>query len=259
MATGAGIYLRHTWGTTVPAYFSNPQLNTTAYAWTYVYSPKAQTAGALIEFQNYGRSENDKAPDAGNWDRKGSRIYLNDEEIMPPTWTNSGKSIGAEVDLQNENFPARQPVSVQLKEGWNKVLLKLPYVSANGVRLNKWMFTFVLTTPDGKKALEDIVYSPTQTKNPEEELTLTAPEGYTLFDIADVQAKSTFFTISSTNASKYLAIINFTVMLAPEDEVHITAPTPPATHAAYYTLAGQRIASPKQTGIYIKGSRKVVV
>ena len=301
MATGAGIYLRHTWGTTVPAYFSNPQLNTTAYAWTYVYSPKAQTAGALIEFQNYGRSENDKAPDAGNWDRKGSRIYLNDEEIMPPTWTNSGKSIGAEVDLQNENFPARQPVSVQLKEGWNKVLLKLPYVSANGVRLNKWMFTFVLTTPDGKKALEEIVYSPTQTKNPDEVLTLTAPEGYliqrysfqaqewsngatvndftvkaedgttiqpaytggadgyTLFDIADVQAKSTFFTISSTNASKYLAIINFTVMLAPEDEVHITAPTLPATHAAYYTLAGQRIATPKQSGIYIKGSRKVVV
>ena len=169
VATGAGIYLRHTWGTTVPAFFSNPQLNTTSYAWTYVYSPQAQTVGALIEFQNYGRSENDRAPDAGKWDRKGSQIYLNGEEILPPTWTNTGKSIGSEVDLQNENFPARTPVSVQLREGWNKVLVKLPYVSASGVRLNKWLFTFVLTTPDGRKALDGLVYSPTQTLNPEEE------------------------------------------------------------------------------------------
>ncbi len=169
MATGAGIYLRHTWGTTVRSYFSNPQLNTTAYAWTYVYSPQAQTAGALIEFQNYGRSENDKAPDAGNWDRKGSHIWLNGEEIAPPTWTNTGKNIGAEIDLQNENFPARKPVNVRLKQGWNKVFLKLPYVSASGVRLNKWMFTFVLTTTDGRKALDGLVYSPTKTMNFEDE------------------------------------------------------------------------------------------
>ena len=48
-ATGAAVYLRHTWGTTVPAYFQNPQINMTAYAWTYVYSPVEQEAGALIE------------------------------------------------------------------------------------------------------------------------------------------------------------------------------------------------------------------
>ncbi len=158
-ATGAGIYLRHTWGTTVPAYFASPATNTTAYAWTYVYSPTAREAGALIEFQNYGRSENDKAPDAGKWDRKGSRIWLNDEELVPPTWKNSGKSINSEVDLQNENFAAREPLRVSLRAGWNKVFVKLPYVAADGVRLNKWLFTFVLTTPDGKRALDDLVYS----------------------------------------------------------------------------------------------------
>lgn len=162
MATGAGIYLRHTWGTIVPGFFSNPQLKTTTYAWTYVYSPKSQRAGALIEIQNYGRSENDKAPDACHWDRKGSHIYLNGLEIMPPTWDNTGKSINSEVDLQNENFAAREPVSVQLRKGWNKVFLKLPYVSADGVRLNKWMFTFVLTDPTGRHALEGITYSPIQ-------------------------------------------------------------------------------------------------
>lgn len=165
LATGAGIYLRHTWGTTVPAFYSAPSLNNTAYAWTYVYSPVAQEAGALIEFQNYGRSENDKAPDAGKWDRKGSRIWLNGEELQPPTWNNSGKSINAEVPLRNENFAAREPLSVQLNAGWNKVLLKLPYVSADGVRLNKWLFTFVLTTPDGRQALDGLIYSPSQ--NPE--------------------------------------------------------------------------------------------
>lgn len=165
IVTGAGIYLRHTWGATVPAFFSSPQLNTTAYAWTYVYSPKAQICGALIEFQNYGRSENDSAPDIGKWDRKGSRVWLNGEEILPPVWTNTGRSINAETELRNENFPARKPVKVQLRKGWNKVFLKLPYIAAPGVRLNKWMFTFVLTVPDGRKAIDGVVYSPTKSVN----------------------------------------------------------------------------------------------
>lgn len=162
IATGAAIYLRHTWGSTVPAYYSNPQLNTTAYAWTYIYSEEEQTVGANIEFQNYGRSENDKAPDAGKWDRKGSRIWLNGVEIMPPVWKNTGKSISAEVDLLNENFTARSPIPIKLEKGWNKVFLKLPYVSADGVRLNKWLFTFVLTDLEGVDAVEGLIYSPNQ-------------------------------------------------------------------------------------------------
>ena len=159
-ATGAGIYLRHTWGTTVPSYYSSPQSNTTAYAWTYIYSPVAQEAGALIEFQNYGRSENDMAPENGKWDRKGSRIWFNDEEITGPTWDNAGLSISSEVPLKNENFTERQPVSIQLQKGWNKVFLKLPYVTASNVRLNKWMFTFVITDTEGKNALDGLKYSP---------------------------------------------------------------------------------------------------
>ena len=162
IATGAGIYLRHTWGNnTVPTYYGSTNYsNSTAYAWTYIYSDKAQTVGAQIEFQNYGRSEKDTAPDAGKWDRKGSRIWLNDTEILPPTWGNTGVSINNEVDLKNENFTARKPIEVTLKEGWNKVFIKLPYVGASGVRLNKWMFTFVLTDLDGKNAVEGLVYSP---------------------------------------------------------------------------------------------------
>ena len=164
IATGAGIYLRHTWGNnTVPTYYgSTNHSNSTAYAWTYVYSDKAQTVGAQIEFQNYGRSEKDTAPDAGKWDRKGSRIWLNDTEILPPTWDNTGVGINNEVDLKNENFTARKPLQVTLKQGWNKVFIKLPYVGASGVRLNKWMFTFVLTDLEGKNAVEGLIYSPNQ-------------------------------------------------------------------------------------------------
>ncbi|MCM1108934.1 MAG: beta-N-acetylhexosaminidase [Clostridium sp.] len=159
MATGAGIYLRHTWGGTIPTYFQNPQTNTTAYAWTYVYSPTEREAGALVEFQNYGRSENDRAPEAGKWDRKGSRLWVNDEEIMPPVWDNTGVGINSEVDLRNENFAARAPERIHLRKGWNKVFMKLPY-NPNGLRLAKWMFTFVLTDMEGRDAMEDLIYSP---------------------------------------------------------------------------------------------------
>ncbi len=164
VATGAGIYLRHTWGNnTMPTFYGNTNhSNATAYAWTYVYSPTQQTVGAQIEFQNYGRSEKDTAPDAGKWDRKGSDIWLNGERINPPTWDNSGKGINNEVDLLNENFTARNPIQVTLNQGWNKVFLKLPYVGASGVRLNKWMFTCVFTDLEGKNAVEGLIYSPSQ-------------------------------------------------------------------------------------------------
>lgn len=167
--TGAGIYLRHTWGGTVPGLYGNAAINQTAYAYTYIYSPVEQTAGALIEFQNYGRSENDLAPDNGKWDRKGSRVWLNDEELIAPNWTNAGRSINSEVDLGNENFTARKPLQVNLRQGWNKVFIKLPYVGAQGVRLNKWLWTFVLTDPEGHDALEGLIYSPSKCLDQESE------------------------------------------------------------------------------------------
>jgi hypothetical protein len=161
---GAGIYLRHTWGRTIPGLFGDTQTGQTAYAYTYIYSPISQTVGAQIEFQNYGRSEKDKAPYNGTWDYKGSCVWINDTIINPPTWINSGKTITNEEELQNENFSNRAPLLIKLKKGWNKVLIKLPYVSVASdiVRLNKWMFTFVLTDEAGRDALEGLIYSPTQ-------------------------------------------------------------------------------------------------
>ena len=163
IATGAGIYLAHTWGNSIiDAYYDNPQYNHTAYAWTYVYSPEAQTVGAQIEFQNYSRSEQDGAAPAGKWDQFGSKIWINGKEIAAPTWDNTGVSISSkEVMLKNENFPGRKPVAVTLKEGWNKVFIKLPYFN-KGYRLKKWMFTCVFTDTEGKNAVEGLIYSPNQ-------------------------------------------------------------------------------------------------
>lgn len=158
--TGGAIYLRHVWDPIIPGLYTGTKPNHTAYAWTYVYSPKDIEAGALIEFQNYSRSEKDLAPDNGCWDRKGSRLWLNGEEILPPEWLNAGKEITNETMLLNENFSGRPPMPVKLQKGWNEILIKLPYVKAPGVRLNKWMFTFVLTDISGKNALDGITYSP---------------------------------------------------------------------------------------------------
>ena len=167
-AVGGSVYLRHVWGTSVPAFYSNPQANHTAYAYTYVYSPTQQTVGAMIEFQNYSRSESDLAAPQGSWDYKGSRIWINDEEITAPVWENTHTSKTNEITLKNENMTARAPIPVTLKQGWNKVFMKLPVGAFNisQVRLVKWMFAFVLTTPDGKDAVEGLIYSPDQNMNP---------------------------------------------------------------------------------------------
>ena len=108
----------------------------------------------------------DLPPLQGPWDYKGSRIWINDEEILPPVWTATHRVKSNEVALGNENFMARPPIPVLLNKGWNKVLLKLPIgkFSSDEIRLVKWMFTVVFVTPDGTDAVEGLVYSPEKLK-----------------------------------------------------------------------------------------------
>lgn len=161
-ATGAGIYLRHVWGTLVPGFYKEPKENHTAYAYTHVYSPKEQTVGLWAEFQNYSRSEMDLPPRQGTWDYKGSRLWINGREIQPPVWTATHTEKSNETALGNENCVVRPPLRVHLDKGWNKVLIKLPIgkFSLPETRLVKWMFTTVFVTPDGEKAVEGLIYSP---------------------------------------------------------------------------------------------------
>ena len=165
-AIGAGIYLRHVWGTFVPGFYADPKEDHTAYAYTWVYSPKDQEVGLWAEFQNYSRSEMDLAPLQGKWDYKGSRIWINDREIMPPVWTATHQVKSNEIPLGNENCVARAPLAVHLNKGWNKVFLKLPVgkFRMDQTRLVKWMFTAVFVTPDGERAAEGLIYSPDKQK-----------------------------------------------------------------------------------------------
>ena len=116
-AIGAGIYLRHVWGTFVPGFYADPKEDHTAYAYTWVYSPKDQEVGLWAEFQNYSRSEMDLAPLQGKWDYKGSRIWINDREILLPVWTATHKVKSYEVPLGNENCVGRVPLAVHLNKG----------------------------------------------------------------------------------------------------------------------------------------------
>ena len=165
-AIGAGIYLRHVWGTFVPGFYADPKEDHTAYAYTWVYSPKDQEVGLWAEFQNYSRSEMDLAPLQGKWDYKGSRIWINDREIMPPVWTATHQVKSNEIPLGNENCVARSPLAVHLNKGWSKVFLKLPVgkFRMDQTRLVKWMFTAVFVTPDGERAAEGLIYSPDKQK-----------------------------------------------------------------------------------------------
>ncbi|MDE5595298.1 MAG: beta-N-acetylhexosaminidase, partial [Muribaculaceae bacterium] len=82
-------------------------------------------------------------------------------------WTSAHRERSNEISLGNENFSARKPISVELKRGWNKVLIKLPVgeFSTKETRLVKWMFTFAFTTPDGKHAAPGLIYSPQRIKD----------------------------------------------------------------------------------------------
>ena len=161
-AVGASVYLRHVWGTLVPGFYKEPKENHTAYAYTWVWSPKTQEVGLWASTQDYSRSEKDLAPPQGEWDYRKSKILINDKPVMPPIWENTHSNLTNEISLKNENFSARPPLLVTLNKGWNKILLKLPVgkFSTPEIRLQKWMFTFVFVTPDGNETMPGLVYNP---------------------------------------------------------------------------------------------------
>ncbi len=85
MAAGAGIYLRHTWGGTIPLVLHGKTYDTghTAYACSRIFTGDTDRRRTGRIPGNYGRSRRDTAPDAGKWDRKGSRLWISDTEILP--------------------------------------------------------------------------------------------------------------------------------------------------------------------------------
>lgn len=150
-ASGAGIYLRHVWGDLVPGFIENPLPNHTVYAFTNIFSPKEQEVKAIISFHDYGRSEKDLPPPAGQWDWKESEILINGKRLSPPDWASHHKVRNNEIPLTNENWQTRNLIEVKLEKGWNRILLKLPVgkFGTDQIRLVKWMFNFaIVEAPD---------------------------------------------------------------------------------------------------------------
>ena len=108
------------------------------YALTHVYSPVAYTLRAQVGFDTPARSNRQYAgiPAAGTWDANGGAIFLNDAPVPAPAWEKPGtKTLMSPswatpqelITIEDEElYWTREPASLPLKAGWNKLLVKLP-------------------------------------------------------------------------------------------------------------------------------------
>lgn len=143
---GGTIILRHWWYPQVLGALIDPKENTTWYATTEIWSNEDQTAGFWIGFNDLSRSYASDSPPVGKWDDKGNAIWVNGKLISPPRWKHPARKGNLEIPLIDEGYAYRTPTYIQLKKGWNRVLVKLPIGSFTGKDWNnpvKWMFTFV--------------------------------------------------------------------------------------------------------------------
>ena len=143
VAIGSGIYLRHTWGSLVPALLKEPLPNSTVYARRVVHVEKECDTLLWFETQNHSRSERDLPPPQGQWDWRSSRIWLNGKALEPPLWSPDNGRNDPEAPMGNGNCVVREPFHMHLQKGDNEILIKLPVgeFSTPETRLVKWMFT----------------------------------------------------------------------------------------------------------------------
>jgi len=137
--TGGTVHLTHFFG--YPSLFSKE--TGTYYAFTRIWSPENQTVDAWIGFHDWSRSGGRRGgpfPEQGQWHNTNPQLWLNGEIVQPPKWNNPGLEANSEeIPFSDENYFFRETAKIQLKKGWNEVLLKIP------VKENTWkrMFTFV--------------------------------------------------------------------------------------------------------------------
>jgi hypothetical protein len=115
----------------------------TAYAYTRVWSPRAQTVGFWIGFNSYSRSAGRRGgpnPDQGQWTNTGSNLWVNGTVIAPPIWKYPKMRAGSEeIPLVDEDYFFRPPTQVPLQQGWNLIFIKAPRNNPAW----KWEFTCV--------------------------------------------------------------------------------------------------------------------
>lgn len=148
-ARGATIHVNHFW---YDGWL--PKANAgTAYALTYVWSPRAQTVGFWIGFNGPSRSDRRGGPNPaqGQWSTTGSRLWVNDLPVAPPIWKQPGAlKQPLETPFVDEDYFYREPSPVALKQGWNQILVKAP----RSAKTWKWMFTCVPVAVNGNAVRE---------------------------------------------------------------------------------------------------------
>ncbi|MEN7550709.1 family 20 glycosylhydrolase [Rapidithrix thailandica] len=159
---GSTVWLRHCFHPYAFGHLKDASPKSTYYALTKVNVSKAREGHLWVSFHNPSRSEKDATPSEGKWDYKESKIWLNGQELAPPKWSKPGREGHAEAPLLDESYEMRPPLAVELKEGWNTILVKLPVgaFTTKHTRLVKWMFTAALVERvDGQwEALEGVEY-----------------------------------------------------------------------------------------------------
>jgi hypothetical protein len=137
--TGGTVHLTHFFG--YPSLF--PKETGNWYAFTRIWSPENQSVDAWIGFHDWSRSGGRRGgpfPEQGQWHNTNPQVWLNSEVIPPPEWNNPGLEANSEeIPFTDENYFFRNPTKIQLKKGWNNVLLKIPVKESTWKR----MFTFV--------------------------------------------------------------------------------------------------------------------
>lgn len=147
-ATGGTVWLWHTHGPPVQAWLSSPRENTTWYAYTRFWSNTDTATSLWVDFKDQSKSGADATPPQGQWDYMKSQLWINADLIQPPSWSFPGRPSGQlEEPLVDEGFYYRPPIRMNVKKGWNTVLMKLPMRSFDPLLdwqvPPKWMFTFI--------------------------------------------------------------------------------------------------------------------
>jgi hexosaminidase len=148
--TGGTIVLRHWWAPLIKGAINSPEENTTWYASSRIWSNVAGEQDFWVGFNNFSRSQATNSPPTGQWDYKGSRVWVNKQLIDPPKWKHAAQEGNMEIPLVDEGFEFRQPSKIYLHKGWNNILIKAPVGSFKAVNWQnpvKWMFTFVPVDP----------------------------------------------------------------------------------------------------------------
>lgn len=153
---GATVHFRH--------FFGFPSLteekNGTYYSYTEIYSPDDRTQDFWIGFHGWSRAGGRRGgptPNIGQWHNTTPKIWVNGNTIEPPVWKQPNLAVKTdEIPFVDEDYFYREPTEINLKKGWNKVLLKIPHGGTSW----KWMFTCTPIKVVGKHVEEqnDLIF-----------------------------------------------------------------------------------------------------